>query len=173
MAHTGKLEMVAEASGAIIAGDFWEWHFAMIWDFIGRWLQCLEVLWLGSGSMLDKQNGDCGEREYELWAINARVVSDSDWMSRLGFPLIANNEVFEMLQNAKRGCGNFAPLGSYVTVAFAASLVGLHASHGAIYSLCGCNCISWFIGICFRRSCWFFYVFGSWMVCTMAGIWFW
>ena len=86
--------------------------------------------------------------EYELWAINARVVSDSDWMSRLGFPLIANNEVFEMLQNAKRGCGNCAPLGSYVTVAFAASLVGLHASHGAIYSLSGCNCISWFIGIC-------------------------
>ena len=122
MAHTGKLEMVAEASGAIIAGDFWEWHFAMVWDFIGRWLQCLEVLWLGFGSMLDKQNGDCGEREYELWAINARVVSDSDWMSRLGFPLIANSEVFEMLQNAKRGCGNFAPLGSYETVAFAASM---------------------------------------------------
>ena len=27
-----------------------------------------------------------------------------------------------MLQNAKRGCGNFTPLGSYVTVAFAASM---------------------------------------------------
>ena len=35
------------------------------------------------------------------------MVSDSDRMSRLGFPLIANNEVFEMLRNAKRGCGNF------------------------------------------------------------------
>ena len=50
------------------------------------------------------------------------MVSDSGRMSRLGFPLIANNEVFEMLQNAKRGCGNFTPLGSYVTVAFAASM---------------------------------------------------
>ena len=50
------------------------------------------------------------------------MVSDSGRMSRLGFPLIADNEVFEMLQNAKRGCGNFTPLGSYVTVAFAASM---------------------------------------------------
>ena len=85
------------------------------------------------------------------------MVSDSDRMSRLGFPLIANNEVFEMLQNAKRGCGNFTPLGSYETVAFAASMailwviVVLHARHGAIYSLCGCNCISWYIGMYFGR----------------------
>ena len=55
MAHTGKLEMVAEASGAIIAGDFWEWHFAVVWDFTGRWLQCLKVLGSGFGSMLGWQ----------------------------------------------------------------------------------------------------------------------
>ena len=62
------------------------------------------------------------------------MVSDSDRMSRLGSPLIANNEVFEMLLNAKRGCGNFTLLGSYETVAFAASLVGLQVSHGAMYN---------------------------------------
>ena len=59
MAHTGRLEVVAEACGAINAGDFWEWHFAMLWDFIDSWLQCLEVLWLRCGSMLGKQ--------YSLW----------------------------------------------------------------------------------------------------------
>ena len=46
----------------------------------------------------------------------------------------------------------------------------LHASHGAIYSLCGCNCMSWYVGMCFWAFCWLFYVFGSWVVCTMAGI---
>ena len=69
-----------------------------------------------------------------------------------------------MLLNAKRGCGNFTLLGSYVTVALAASLVGLHVIHGAIYSLCGYNCISWFIGVCILGVLLIFCVFGSWMV---------
>jgi len=53
--------------------------------------------------------------------------------------------------------GNFTSLNSYETVAIAASMailwviVVLHASHGAIYSLCGCNCISWYFGMCFGR----------------------
>ena len=54
-----------------------------------------------------------------------------------------------MLLNAKRGCGNFTLLGSYVTVAFTASLVGLHVGHGAIYNrYCGI-CISWYTGVWF------------------------
>ena len=73
------------------------------------------------------------------------MVSYSD----IGFPLIANNEVFEMLLNAKRGCGNFTLLGSYETVAFAASLVGLHVSHGAIYNRYCDIGISSYTCICF------------------------
>ena len=83
------------------------------------------------------------------------MVSDSGRMSRLGFPLIADNEVFEMLQNAKRGCGNFTPLGSYVTVAFAASMamlwvvVVLHEVLVQFYNRCCGICISWYTGIWF------------------------
>ena len=47
MAHIGRLEMVAKDKGAISAGGFWEWHFAVLWVSIDNWLPCLEVLWLG------------------------------------------------------------------------------------------------------------------------------
>ena len=85
------------------------------------------------------------------------MVSDSDRMSRFGSPLIANNEVFEKLQNAKRGCGNFTLLGSYETVAFAASMTGW-VIWFACKSWCklwpfGCNCFAWYVGMCFWAFC--------------------
>ena len=78
MAHTGRLEVVAEACGAINAGDFWEWHFAMLWDFIDSWLQCLEVfvaeMWIYAGQAIQLMaNGDinCGQSMQEWFLIVA------------------------------------------------------------------------------------------------------